>query len=191
MRINHKDGNVYDIPIKQIDSITFVKKTDELQEVSLVGEWFWENRENGYCELLSFNEDRTYTAYDFYLEYGFDTWTYGTYMANGIILNLWSNGYGYRHTYRWFVSTLTENALEVMTQMGGFTYYRVQPEIYSLKVGEESYECIDGDYYVFSDGVKISDNEGKLKGINEGTTYILKYDAKSELIKAYKVIVDK
>ena len=107
------------------------------------------------------------------------------------MLNLWSNGYGYRRTYRWYVTGLTENALEVMTQMGSFIYYRIQPEVYSLKVGEELYLCKDGDYYVFTDGVKVLDDEGKLKGVCEGLTYILKYNAKSGLIMAYKVKVEK
>lgn len=190
MCINYKDGSVYEAPIESIDSITFIEKNVEQHEAILVGEWFWGNKDKGYFEVLTFNEDWTYTGYDYYLEYGFDTWTYGMYMANGIMLNLWSNGYGYRRTYRWFVSALTENALEVMTQMGGFTYYRVQPEIYSLKVGEESYECLEGDYYVFTDEVKVSANDGKLKGISEGTSYILKYNTKSGLIMAYKVIVE-
>lgn len=191
MRINYRDGSVYEVPVDRIDSVSFVKKTTESNDVTLVGEWLWGSREKGYYEVLTFNNDRTYTGYDYYLEFGFDTWTYGTYMANGILLNLWSSGYGYRRMYRWFVSALTENALEVMTQMGGFTYYRVQPEIYSLKIGEESYECLDGDYYVFTDGVKVSDNMGRLKGIVEGTSYMLKYDAKAALIMAYKVIVEK
>ena len=191
MRINYRDGSVYEVPVDRIDSVSFVKKTTESNDVTLVGEWLWGSREKGYYEVLTFNNDRTYTGYDYYLEFGFDAWTYGTYMANGILLNLWSSGYGYRRMYRWFVSALTENALEVMTQMGGFTYYRVQPEIYSLKIGEESYECLDGDYYVFTDGVKVSDNMGRLKGIVEGTSYMLKYDAKAALIMAYKVIVEK
>ncbi len=189
MCINYKDGSVYEVPIERIDSITFIEKKDAQNEATLIGEWLWGSKEKGYYEVLTFNEDRTYTGYDYYLEYGFDTWTYGMYMANGIMLNLWSNGY--RRTYRWFVSALTENALEVMTQMGGFTYYRVQPEIYSLKVGEESYECSGGDYYAFTDGAKVSNNEGWLKGISEGVSYILKYDAKSGLIMAYNVIVEK
>ena len=191
MCINYKDGSVYEVPIERIDSITFIEKKDAQNEATLIGEWLWGSKEKGYYEVLTFNEDRTYTGYDYYLEYGFDTWTYGMYMANGIMLNLWSNGYGYRRTYRWFVSALTENALEVMTQMGGFTYYRVQPEIYSLKVGEESYECSGGDYYAFTDEAIVSNNEGRLKGISEGVSYILKYDAKSGLIMAYKVIVEK
>lgn len=191
MRINYRDGSVYEVPIDRIDSVTFIKMTTESNDATLVGEWLWGSREKGYYEVLTFNDDRTYTGYDYYLEYGFDTWTYGTYIANGIMLNLWSNGYGYRRMYRWFVSALTENALAVMTQLGSFTYYRVQPEMYSLRVGEESYECTGGDYYVFTDGAKVSDNEGRLKGIVEGTSYILKYDAKSALIMAYKVIVEK
>lgn len=106
------------------------------------------------------------------------------------MLNLWSNGYGYRRTYRWFVTALTENAMEVMTQMGGFTYYRIQSEVYSLRVGEESYDCNEADYYVFTDGTKVTDIDGrKLKGISEGTTYILRYNAASGLIMAYKVLV--
>ena len=191
MRINYKDGSVYDTPIERIDSITFIEKTEVPSEATLIGEWFWGNTEKGYYEVLTFNDDRTYTGYDYYLEYGFDTWTYGTYMANGVMLNLWSNGYGYRRRYRWFVTGLTENALEVMTQMGSFVYYRVQPETFSLRVGEESYACDEDDYYVFTDGVKVSDDDGKIRGLSEGTTYILKYTAASGLIMAYKVIVGK
>jgi len=191
MRVNYKDGSVFDVPIERIDSITFVEKKEEAHEVPLFGEWFWGSNEKGYYEVLSFNEDRTYTGYDYYLDYGYDTWTYGTFQAYGIMLNLWSNGYGYRRTYRWYVTGLTENALEVMTQMGSFIYYRIQPEVYSLKVGEELYLCKDGDYYVFVDGVKVLGYDGKMKGVCEGITYILKYNAESGLIMAYKVIVEK
>lgn len=191
MRINYKDGSISEVPIEHIDSITFVEKNEEAHEVPLFGEWFWGSKEKGYYEVLAFNEDRKYTGYDYYLDYGFDTWTYGTYMTKGMMLNLWSNGYGYRRIYRWYVTGLTENALEVMTQMGSFIYYRIQPEVYSLKVGEELYLCKDDDYYVFTDGVKVLDDEGKLKGVCEGTTYILKYDAESGLIMAYKVKVEK
>ena len=192
MRIHlHCDART-DVPIERIDSITFIDKVgDEHEEGSLLGEWFWGNDEKGYYEVLTFNDDRTYVGYDYYLEYGFDTMTYGTYMNNGVMLNLWSNGYGYRRIYRWFVTGLAENALEVITQMGSFVYYRVQPEVYFLKVGEESYPCIGEDYYVFTDGVKVQKNERKLKGICEGTTYVLKYYAESGLIMAYKVVVKK
>ena len=189
MRIKYKDGGISEILIESIDSITFVERNAEQEEASLIGEWFWGNREMGYYEVLTFNEDRTYIGYDHYLDYGFDTWTYGTYMTNGMMLNLWSNGYGYHRTYRWFVTGLTENALEVMTQMGNFIYYRIQPEVYSLKVEEELYACKDGDYYVFTDGIKVSESNGILKGISKGTTYVLKYKAESGLILAYKVVV--
>lgn len=190
MRIYYKDGSVYEVPIECIDSITFTQNTEDPYEASLIGEWFWGNKEFGYYELLTFNEDKTYTGFDYYFTYGFDTITYGWFMQIGNLLTLQSNGFGYNRRYNWFVMGLTNNALDVMTKMGRFIYYRVQSEVYSLKVGEESYECIDGDYYVFTDGIKISDNGGKLKGIVVGTSYILKYDAKSELIKAYKVIVE-
>ena len=188
MRIHHKGGEHSDVPIEQIDSITFVNGSDL---PAVTGSWFWGNTEKGYYEVLTFNDDRTYIGYDYYLEYGFDTWTYGTYMEIGNMLNLWSNGYGYRRRYRWFVMGLTENALEVMTQMGSFVYYRVQPETFSLRVGEESYACDGDDYYVFTDGVKVLDDDGKIRGLSEGTTYILKYNAASGLIMAYKVIVGK
>ena len=190
MRIHYKGGDVEDIFVERVDSITFLDKNQDQQEASLVGEWLWGSKEKGYYEVLTFNEDKTYTGYDYYLEYGFDTRTYGTYLANGVMLNLWSNGYGYRRVYRWFVTGLTANALEVMTQMGTFVYYRIQPEVYSLKLGEESYGCTGGDYYIFTDGAKVGDNEGRLKGIGKGTTYILKYFADTGLILAYRVIVD-
>lgn len=191
MRINYKDGSIYEVPIESIDSITFIENTEDPYEASLFGEWFWGNKEMGYYELLAFNEDKTYTGYDNYFTYGFDTMTYGWFMQIGSMLTLQSNGFGYNSRYNWFVMGLTGNALDVMTKMGRYIYYRIQPEIYSLKIGEESYECIDGDYYVFTDGVKVFDNERKLKGIIEGTSYILKYDAKSGLIMAYKVIIER
>ena len=76
-----------------------------------------------------------------------------------------------------------------MTQMGSFTYYRLQRDVFSLRVGEEAYACVGEGYYVFTDGVRVTDINGKLKGISEGTTYVLKYNAASGLIMAYKVIV--
>lgn len=189
MRVHFKDGTKQDVTISQIDSVTFVEKTVIVEKLSFTGEWFWGSIEKGYYEALTFNDDRTFTGYDYYLEYGFDTWTYGTYFQNEMMLNLYSNGYGYRRTYKWFIMGLSENALEVMTPMGRFIYYRIQPEVYSLKVGDESYICKDGDYYVFTDGIKVSDNNGKLKGISEGTTYVLKYNVESGLIMAYMVVV--
>lgn len=192
MRIHHKGGGHSDVPIEQIDSITFVDGSDipSPDEATLVGSWLWGNFEAGYYELLTFNEDKTYTGYDTYFTYGFDTMTYGWYVHYGSMLTLQSNGYGYRRSYKWYVISLTENALEVMTQMGSFVYYRVQPEVYSLKVGEESYPCSGGEYYVFTDGTRVTDVDGKLKGMSVGTTYILKYDEALEFIMAYKVVVD-
>ena len=77
MRIHYKDGTEQDISILQIDSITFVEKDnyDEVENVTLTGSWLWANKEAGYYELLTFNEDYTYTGYDYYFSYGFDTQT--------------------------------------------------------------------------------------------------------------------
>lgn len=192
MRIHHKGGGHSDLPIEQIDSITFVDGDEGQAEGSeLMDGWLWGDMEAGYYELLTFNDDNTYTGYDNYFTYGFDTMTYGLYFRYGNLLTLQSNGFGYNRKYTWYVMGLTENALDVMTKMGRFTYYKLQPETYSIKVGEESYACKDGDYYVFCDGVKVLVNEGKLKGLSEGITYILKYYAESGLIMAYKVIVEK
>lgn len=190
MRIHHKGGGHSDVRIEQIDSITFVNGDEGLAEdVELTGSWLWGNTEAGYYELLTFNNDNTYTNYDNYITYGFDTMSYGWYFRYDSLLTLQSNGFGYNRKYIWFVIALTENSLDVITKMGWFTYYKLQSEIYSIKVGEESYTCKDDDYYVFTDGVKVSKSNGKLKGISEGTTYILKYNAEYGLILAYKVIV--
>lgn len=190
MRIHHNGGGHSDVPIEQIDSITFVDGDEGLaKEVELTGSWLWGDKETGYYELLTFNDDKTYTGYDNYFTYGFDTITYGWYFQNGAILTLQSNGFGYSRRYNWYVMGLTENVLDVMTKMGQFTYFKLQPEIYTIKVGEESYICEDGDYYVFYDSIKVLATDGKLKGVSEGTTYILKYNAKLEWIMAYKVKV--
>ena len=154
MRINYKNGNALEIPIERIDSITFVEKDTTIQESSLIGAWMWGSTEAGYYELLTFNEDKTYIGYDYYVEYGFDTYTYGTYSNIGIMLNLWSNGYGYRRMYRWFITDLTDNALKVMTQMGNFVYYRVHPKTITMNLGDYI-ECEDDDYFVFADGIKV------------------------------------
>lgn len=44
---------------------------------------------------------------------------------------------------------------------------------------------------VFADGVTVCIVDGKLQGVSEGMTYILKYHAALELVMAYKVIVEK
>ena len=190
MRIHHKGGGHSDVPIEQIDSITFVGGSDlPADDASLIGSWLWGDSEAGYYELLTFNEDRSYLGYDNYFTYSFDTMTYGWYMHMGGMLTLQSNGFGYNRRYNWFVIGLTGNALDVMTKMGRFTYYRLQSEVIYLQVGGESLECDSDDNFVFADGVVARIINGKLHGVTEGTTYILKYDAEKMLILAYKVIV--
>lgn len=126
MRVSLKDGTCVDIPIEQIDSVTFVTTEEgESQSVSLVGTWYWESLEQGYSETLTFNAVGSFTCLDHYFGYGFDSSTYGTYMFFGSMLNLRSNGYGYSRYYQWMVTELTESKLTVMTKMGSFTYTRV------------------------------------------------------------------
>ena len=190
MRIHQKDGSHWDVPVAQIDSITFVD-ADSLNvvEAELSGSWLWGSAEQGYCELLSFNKDHTYTAYDNYFTYGFDTTTYGFYSQYSAMLTLWSNGFGYQHRYTWYITGLSENALSVMTKMGPFTYYKLQPEAIHLKVGE-SLACNEGDSYVFTDGVVAKTEDGKLVGILPGTTFVEKLIAATNTILAYKVVVE-
>lgn len=191
MRINHKGGGHSDVAIEQIDSITFVDRSDlPANEGSLVGGWLWGDAEAGYYELLTFNEDKTYTGYDNYFTYGFDTMTYGWYMQMGSILTLQSNGYGYNRRYNWFVMGLTSNALDVMTKMGQFVYYRLQPEVLHLQAGGEPLACENGDSFVFADGVVARIAEGKLQGVTKGTTYVQKRIAETDCIVAYKVLIE-
>ena len=136
MRIHHKGGGHSDVLIEQIDSLTFVDNKDvTLIESELIGGWLWGSLDSGYYEQLSFNEDKTYTGYDNYFSYGFDAMTYGWYMQMGSMLTLQSNGFGYKRRHNWLILGLTDNALDVMTKMGRFVYYRVQPEVLHLKVG--------------------------------------------------------
>lgn len=108
MRIHYKDGDSADVPIEQIDSITFVNsETGQTDEVSITGSWLWGDKEAGYYELLTFNGDNTYTGYDNYFTYGFDTMTYGQYAPHGALLSLQSNGFGYSHRHTWYVVDLT------------------------------------------------------------------------------------
>lgn len=191
MRIHHKDGGYSDVPIEQIDSITFVKGSDEPDgEVSMIGSWLWGDTEAGYYELLTFNDDKTYTGYDNYFTYGFDTMTYGLYMQIGNMLTLQSNGFGYNRRYNWFVMGLTGNALDVMTKMGRFIYYRLQPEVLHLQIGGEPLSCENGDSFVFADGVTICIVDGKLKGLKKGTTYVQKHITQTDRIVAYKLVVE-
>lgn len=188
MRIHYKGGAVSDIPVEEIDSITFVQKDTPTEEVTLISSWFWGNVEQGYYELLTFNEDRTYTGYDYYFAYGFDTMTYGWWTQIGAMLTLQSNGYGYQRRYNWYVTELTENALGVMTKMGPFTYYKIQPEALTLKVNG-TLTCKEGDSFTFADGVKVAIQDNNLIGLMPGETYIQKYIAASKQIVSYKLIV--
>ena len=191
MRIHYKDGTAQDISISQIDSITFVEKDnyDEEENVTLTGSWLWANKEAGYYELLTFNEDHTYTGYDFYFSYGFDTQTYGWYSLYGNMLTLQSNGFGYRRRYNWYIRSLTDNAFEVMTNMGAYTYYRLQPE--TIYINErDSYAVFDNeDSIVFADGIIVKAEGNQLIGKAKGTTYILVSIADQGKIVSYKVIV--
>lgn len=191
MRIHHKGGGHSDVAIEQIDSITFVDGSEPLEnEGSIVGSWLWGDTEAGYYELLTFNEDRTYTGYDNYFTYGFDTMTYGWYMQMGSMLTLQSNGFGYNRHYNLYVIGLTENALDVMTKMGRFVYYRLQPEIILLKTDGEPLVCGNDDKFIFADGVFARIENGNLQGITKGTTYVEKYLAVMDCIVAYKVVVE-
>lgn len=190
IRIHSKNGGVYEVQTENVDSITF-GDADSLNvvEIEFAGSWLWGSAEKGYYELLSFSKDHTYTAYDNYFTYGFDTTTYGFYSQYSAMLTLWSNGFGYQHRYNWYVTGLSANALSVMTKMGPFTYYRLQPEILNIRVGN-SIECADDDSFVFADGVVVNIEDGKLYGIKGGTTFIQKYIASTGLIYAYKVVVE-
>ena len=190
MRIHHNDGGHSDVPIEQIDSITFVNDDEAAtEEAELVGSWLWGDVEAGYYEMLTFNSDRTYTGYDKYFTYGFDTITYGWYIRYGSLLTLQSNGFGYNRRYTWFLTGLTENVLDVVTKMGRYTYYRLQPETITLKVGE-SKECGDGDSFVFADGVVVGIDDKRLVGMAVGVTYVLKHNVNGNNIVAYKVVVE-
>ena len=188
MRIHYKGGAVSDIPVEEIDSITFVQKDTPTEEVTLIGSWFWGSQEQGYYELLTFNEDRTYTGYDYYFAYGFDMMTYGWWTQIVSMLTLQSNGFGYQRRYNWYITELTENALGVMTKMGPFTYYKVQAETLTLQVNG-TLTCQEGDSFIFADGVKVAIQDNKLVGLMSGETYIQKYIAASKQIVSYKLIV--
>lgn len=189
VRIHYKNGTHTDISMAEIDSLTFVEAGSSTSvEAELTGSWLWGNTEAGYYELLAFSEDHTFTGYDNYFTYGFDTMTYGFFSWYGTMLTLWSNGFGYQRRYNWFITGLTENALSVMTKMGPFTYYRLKPEVVSLKVGEGL--ASSGDTYVFADGAVVRIENGLLIGLARGESYILKMDSATQMIWAYKVVVE-
>ena len=193
MRVHYKDGREQDIPIEQVDSVTFVKgddtASDPVGDISIIGSWLWGSQEQGYYELLTLSEDHTYTGYDNYFLYGFDLMTYGWWAQIGAMISLQSNGFGYQRRYNWYITELTENALGVMTKMGPFTYYKLQPETLRLQV-KGTLTCEDGDSFVFADGVIVSIQDNKLVGFAVGETYIQKHIAASNAILSYRVIVE-
>ena len=193
MRIHYKSGMHTDIAISEIDSLTFVDMTDvdtnnvQEEDATLIGSWMWGNQEAGYYEVLTFNDEHTYTGYDNYFTYGFDTQTYGWYSYYGSMLTLQSNGFGYKRRYNWYVTAMSSNALEVMTRMGAFTYYKLQPDEIHIHIGS-SVSCQTNEEFIFADGV-VAKADGKcLCGISLGVTYILK--KVSDTILAYNVIVE-
>lgn len=191
MRVHHKGGWHSDIPIERIDSITFVDGTDSVEDgAKLPGSWLWASAEKGYYELLTLNDDKTYTSYDNFFMYGFDSMTYGWYNQHGAMLSLFSNGIGYNRHNDWFLMELTDNAMDVMTRYGQFVYYKLQSETIHLEVNGEPQQCESGDYFVFADGILASIIDGKLHGLTKGTTYIQKYIASIKSIISYKVIVE-
>lgn len=189
MRVHYKDGGELDLFIAKIDSVTFVEKTTPEENASLTGAWLWGDQEQGYYELLTINEDHTYTGYDNYFSYGFDTMTYGWWAQMGAMLTLQSNGFGYQRRYNWYITELTVNALGVMTKMGPFTYYKLQSETLRLQV-DGMLPCEVGDSFIFVDGVVVAVQDNRLVGLASGTTYIQKYIAASKSILSYKVIVE-
>ena len=190
MRIHYKNGGHSDVMIEQVDSITFVKGDDTpIAEVSLLGAWLWGSQEQGYYELLTINDDHTYTGYDNYFSYGFDLMTYGWWAQMGAMITLQSNGFGYQRLYNWYITELTENALGVMTKMGPFTYYRLQSETLRMQING-TIACEEGESFVFADGVIVSIQDNKLVGLTVGETYIQKHIAASNAILSYRVIVE-
>ena len=190
MRIHYKNGGHSDVAIEQVDSITFIKGGDvPAAEVSLIGSWLWGSQEQGYYEVLTINDDHTYTGYDNYFSYGFDLMTYGWWAQIGAMITMQSNGFGYQRRYNWYITELTENALSVMTKMGPFTYYKLLPETLRLQV-KSTLTCEDGDSFVFADGVIVSIQDNKLVGLAVGETYIQKHIAASNAILSYRVIVE-
>lgn len=193
MRVHYKNGREQDIPIEQVDSVTFVKgddtASDPVGEIGITGSWLWGNQEQGYYELLTINDDHTYIGYDNYFSYGFDLMTYGWWAQIGAMISLQSNGFGYQRRYNWYITELTENALGVMAKMGPFTYYKLQPESLHLQLNGKL-ACEDGDSFVFADGVTAAIHDNKLVGLAVGVTYIQKYIAGSDAVCSYKVVVE-
>lgn len=189
MRIHYGDGRVQDIPVEQIDSVTFVDITHPEDAPTLIGSWLWGNRQAGYYEVLTFNTDHTYTGIDNYFSMGFETQTYGWYTQYGSMLTLQSNGYGYKRRYNWFLTGLTDNALEVMTTTGPFVYYKLQSTALTVSSGS-TLTLSEGDEVVFTDGL-VADGEGNsIIPLSPGTTYVLIKKSDTPKILAFKLTVN-
>ncbi len=191
MQITYTDGSKQDIRLDKIQDITFTDQPGgSAADASLYGTWVWGKRESGYYEVITFNDDGTYVGNDCYFEYGFNSQTYGTYIHSGIMLNLRSNGYGYQRWYRWFVTNLTANALEVMTPNGQFVYYRLESEVLRLKAGGDPLDYGTDKQFVFADGITVKIEDGKLYGLISGSTYVELMDNTTNTTRAYLVVVE-
>lgn len=188
LRIHYKNGTTADVVIADVDSLSFTEKSDEATSATLVGSWLWGNVEAGYYELATFNTDNTFTAYDNMFSFGYENNAYGWYSQLGNMLVMRAYGYGYMPRYNWFVSTLTDNQLTVITQMGPFTYYRLQPDVIQMKVGE-TLSLAEGEMLVFADGVTAQSVANGIKALLPGTTYIIKTDTYTAKTWGYKLVV--
>ncbi len=189
MRVHCNDGTELVVPVSQIDSVTFTGNAALPEDTQLTGCWLWGDKDAGYYELLTFNGDGSYTAYDNFFTYGYDTTTYGRYSWKGNMITLQSGGFGYQRIYRWFVTGLAAGALEVMTRMGQYTYYRLQTEVLYLSPDEPCNVLSEDDTIIFADGVIAgTDKDGRLKGLAQGTTYVLVL-TKQDKVLAYKTVV--
>lgn len=189
LRIHYKNGTTADVTIADIDSLTFTETTSEPATATLAGSWLWGNVEAGYYELATFNSDNTFTAYDNMFSFDYETNAYGWYSLLGNMLVMRAYDYGYLRRYNWFVSTLTENQLTVITEMGPFTYYRLQPDIIYMKVGD-TLSLAQGETLIFADGVTLQVANNSLKALLPGTTYILKSVATTGKTWGYKVVIN-
>ena len=188
LRIHYKNGTTADVTIADVDSLSFVEKTSEPATATLAGSWFWGSVEAGYYELATFNTDNTFTAYDNMFSFGYETSAYGWYSQLGNMLVMRAYGYGYLRRYNWFVSTLTDNQLTVITEMGPFTYYRLQPDVIYMKLGD-TLPLTQGETLVFADGVTLQAANNSLKALLPGITYILKSITATGQTWGYKVVV--
>lgn len=123
MRIHLKDGTPLDIPLENVDSISFIEvEQEQTEKATIVGTWYWESKEDGYSETLTFNADGSFFCVAHYFSLGFETNTYGFYNLFGSTLKLWTNGYGIGRFQHWMIAELNESKMTVLTRMGSFTY---------------------------------------------------------------------